>query len=250
MASELLCGVRIVVTRASDQVSSLARALNEHGATVIEVPTIAIVAASDGGEALRRAIEQVGDYDWVVVTSPNGARRVVEAAGDPDRLSVRVAAVGPGTAATLAELGVSTDLVPERFVAEGLLEAFPAVDGEGRVLLAQAAGARPVLAEGLANLGWSVDAVEAYRTVNPPVAPELAEAALGADIVTFTSASTVTGLMAGLGGTKPSGRVVCIGPITADAAHAAGLEVSAVADPYTIDGLVDAVLALARVLGK
>ncbi len=246
MADEPLTGVRIVVTRASDQASALTSKLQSYGASVIEVPTIAIVDAADGGQALQEALGRLADYEWLVITSPNGARRVVQASGGARSLTVRVAAVGPGTAATLADLGVPTELIPERFVAEGLLDAFPAPPaGGGRVLLAQAAGARPVLAEGLTEAGWEVTMVAAYRTVNPPVERALAEAAHDADIVTFTSASTVTGLMAGLSGAKPSGAVACIGPITADTAREMGLDVAAVADPHTIDGLVAAVLSLA-----
>src|SRR5690606_31332021 len=105
-----------------------------------------------------------------------------------------VAAIGPGTAEALAEGNVVADLVPERFVAEGLLEAFP--EGPGRVLLARAAVARDVLPEGLATKGWEVEVVEAYRTVVADLDPAVGEMAAAADTVTFTSSSTVSNFLA------------------------------------------------------
>lgn len=244
-----LQGTSVVVTRASDQASALSARLVALGAHVVEVPTIAIVDAADGGAELRAALASLDEVDWLVVTSPNGVDRVL--AVEPDlagRLTAtgpKVAVVGPGTAAALERHGIAADLQPERFVAEGLLEAFPAPPSTGgTVLLAQAAGARPVLAEGLRAAGWTVRTAEAYRTVHPEIAGHLAAQARQADVVTFTSGSTVTGYAAGVGLDPPPRAVVCIGPVTADAARREGLTVDAVADPHTIDGVVDAVVAL------
>ena len=251
MPLQPLAGIRVVVTRASDQASSLTQALAECGADVIEVPTIAIVEPTDGGAALQTALGDLARLDWVVVTSANGAARVASSLPERGALStngVQVAAIGPGTASALADHGIVADLVPERFVAEALLDAFPRpTEGGGVVLVAQAAGARSILADGLARAGWEVEVVEAYRTVHPPVAPHRAELACGADVVTFTSASAVEGFMAAIGQRVITGAVVCIGPITAEAARSAGLEVAVVADPHTISGLVDAVVAHVRV---
>jgi uroporphyrinogen-III synthase len=240
-----LAGTKVVVTRASDQASSLADALQARGAEVVQIPTIAIVAPADGGAALRSALADLDRFDWLVVTSANGARRVAEALSGSLPEHTRFAAIGPGTAAALAADGLTADLVPDRFVAEGLLDVFPPLPpGGGRVLVAQAAGARPVLAEGLRAHGWDVEVVEAYRTEHPALAGEVVARARAADVVTFTSASTVTGFVAAVGlGTRPQ-VVVCIGPVTAEAARSAGLSVDAVADPHTIDGLVDAVVAV------
>lgn len=244
-----LAGRRIVVTRATGQASRLTRALAALGAEVVHLPLIAIDDPVDGGAALRATLGDLSGAEWLVVTSPNGADRVA-AHVDPAGLAAAgtsLAAIGPGTTEALVGHGFDVDLVPERFVAEGLLAAFPApAAGAGRVLLAQAAGARPVLAEGLRGAGWTVDVVEAYRTVNPPVPADLATAARAADLVTFTSASTVTGWMAAVGadpaGGPPSPLVACIGPITADAARAAGLTVDVEAAEHTIDGLVAAIV--------
>ncbi|MGH9002491.1 MAG: uroporphyrinogen-III synthase, partial [Acidimicrobiia bacterium] len=141
--------------------------------------------------------------------------------------------------------GVRPDLVPDRFVAESVVEAFP--PGPGRVLLPRAAVARDALAAGLDAKGWTVEVVEAYRTALAQPSPAALAAARQADAVTFTSSSTVTNYLA-VAGEGPHPRVVaCIGPVTADTARAAGLSVTVEAAEHTIDGLV---AALVEVLGE
>ena len=164
-----LSGRTVVIARAAEQAGRLRALLEAEGAAVVEVPTIAIEPPADGDGALREALRDL--WDWVVVTSPNGAERAVAAAGGrAAALALRWAVVGPGTADALAALGIHAALVPDRFVAEGLVEAFPDPPaGGGRVLLAQAEAARPVLADGLRERGWDVSTVVAYRTV--PVTP-------------------------------------------------------------------------------
>ena len=232
-----LFGTRIVVTRARAQSSALLARLRELGADAVEVPAIRIEDPADGGTALADAAARLAEHDWVVVTSPNGARRLLAACRDARTFgTARVAAIGPGTAEALATGNIVTDLVPERFVAEGLLEVFP--DGPGRVLLARAAEARDVLPEGLRAKGWEVEVVEAYRTVRgEPTADERAAVA-AADVVTFTSSSTVRNFLA-VSDVVP--RVVaCIGPITAATARDLGLTVDIEADVHTVDGLLAA----------
>jgi uroporphyrinogen-III synthase len=231
----------VVVTRASEQVGRLRSMLVGEGAEVIEVPTIAVVDALDAGEALRAAMRDV--WDWVVITSPNGAERVVAAAGGRAAAhAVRWAVVGPGTADALAAHGIRPALVPERFVAEGLLEDFPPppAEGGGRVLVAQAEAARPVLVDGLRTAGWEVAAVVAYRTVPLVPPPEQLEAAASADAVVFTAGSTVDAFVQVAGANAVAGRVVVIGPVTAAAAERHGLEVASVASPHSLEGLVEA----------
>ena len=250
-----LAGRTIVVTRATAQASWLVDRLEALGAEVITVPVIAVVDASDGGAALAEAVARAETYDWIVVTSTNGADRLaasaVERHGASSALassSARFAAIGRGTAEALARHGLPVALVPERFVAEGLLDVFPPPPGSGgRVLLAQAAGARPVLHEGLRAAGWQVDVVEAYRTIHPPVAADRLAAASGADAITFTSASTIEGWMAAAGPDALPPVVATIGPITTAAAVAHGVDVDIEAEPHTIPGLVD---ALVRHLGE
>jgi uroporphyrinogen III methyltransferase/synthase len=242
-----LFGVSVVVTRAREQASELRARLEALGAEVVELPAIAI-------EPLSFELPQLGEYEWAVFTSANGVDAFFDrglAASNLDAralASVRVAAIGPGTSDALARRGIIADLVPERFVAESLLEAFPA--GTGRVLLARAEVARDILPEGLAAKGYSVDVLPVYRTVSVAPGPdELERVRAGAvDAITFTSSSTVTNFCDAVGpfaAAQP--RVVSIGPVTSETTRARGLRVDAEADPHTIDGLV---AALRTVLGR
>lgn len=235
--SRPLFGKRVVVTRARAQSSSLLARLHELGADTVEIPAIRIDEPADGGAALRAAVDGLSGYDWVVVTSPNGARRLLAECRDARTFgAAQVAAIGPGTADVLATGNVVADLVPERFVAEGLLEVFP--DGPGRVLIPRAAEARDVLPEGLEAKGWVVDVVEAYRTVQGRPSDDDLAAVAAADVVTFTSSSTVRNFLAVCDTVPPV--VVCIGPITAATAREHGLTVDVEAEVHTIDGLLDA----------
>ncbi len=259
---------RVVVTRARAQASGLAATLRGLGAEVVELPAIRIEPRIES-EEVRRAVERIGEYALVCVTSPNGAHLLFDALqaagldaralGGPEnskqvekegpgaaaKAGTTVAAIGPGTAGALAEHGIGADIVPERFVAEALVEALAPVEVEGRrALIARAAEARDVLPDALRERGAEVDVVGLYETVREDPTPEAVEAAQGADYVTFTSSSTVRNLTEALGDRFPRGaRVVSIGPITSEAARDAGLEVAVEADPHDIDGLVAALLA-------
>ena len=242
-----LFGKRVVVTRARAQASGLASRLRDLGARPIEVPTIRIDPPSDGGEGLRRAADALADgaYGWVVFTSANAVDAFMELVPDARALSdVCVAAVGPATADALRKYRVVADLVPDRQVAEALLEAFP--DPPGRagsgVLFPRAAEGREVLPLGLAAAGWDVDLVEAYQTVREPAPPEVLSLVGTADAVCFTSSSTVTGFVeaCGIGAVPPV--VACIGPVTAATAEEAGIAVDTVASRHTVDGLIDALV--------
>lgn len=243
--SRPLFGKKVIVTRPRHQASVLADRLREEGADALIVPTIEIVDPLDGGAALAAAITQLHAYDWVVLTSANGAARFCEQLRDGrDLAGVKLAAIGPGTADVLADHNLVADLIPDRFIAESLLEAFPLpqVDDNRRVLLARAEVARDVLPDGLRELGWRVDVVDAYRTI--PVEPTEAERerVVGADVVTFTSSSTVENWVAAFGPETLPKTVACIGPITADTARRAGMRIDVIADVHTIDGLVDALV--------
>lgn len=242
-----LAGRHVVVTRSADQAGRLADLLTAEGATVVTVPTIAIADPDDGGVALRAALREL--WDWVVVTSRNGAERTFAAAGGrAAALALPWAAVGPGTAEALAERGVTAAFVPPHFIAESLVEAFPAppCDRPGRVLVAQAEAARKVVALGLRDKGWDVSTVVAYRTIPVRPDPVVLAQARTADAIAFTSGSTVTSYLAACGPDGLPPVAVVIGPITADVARAGGIEVSAVADPHSLEGLVT---ALADALG-
>jgi uroporphyrinogen III methyltransferase/synthase len=242
--SRPLFGRRVVVTRAREQASDLVDRLHRLGAETIQLPAIAIDEPEDGGAELRECATWLsrGDFEWVVFTSANAVERFCAFLRDARAFgSTNVAAIGPGTADALRRFGVVPDLIPDRFVAESLVDAFPA--GAGKVLLPRAAVARDVLITGLGTKGWSVTVVAAYRTRRvEPSASALAEAAK-ADAITFTSSSTVTNFLdvAGLDAVPPV--VACIGPVTAATARDAGLTVDVVAEEHTIHGLVDALVS-------
>ena len=268
-----LHGEVVAVTRARAQASGLAERLRELGAEVVETPAIRIQPRPVEGE-LRAAIDRIDEYAVVCFTSPNGVRLFFDAlageavagggeavvgGGDPVAAGAEavaggrdaralagavVAAIGPGTAAELSRRGVRADVVPERFVAEALVEALAPVEVEGRrVLVARAAEARSVLPDALRERGAEVDDVALYETVAEP----LTEAQLAdlerATYVTFTSSSTVRFLV-GSGARPPAGaRIVSIGPVTSATAEEQGLTVDVEAERHDIDGLVDALIA-------
>jgi len=239
-----LSGLSVVVTRARDQAGQLVGPLRELGATVVEYPVIEVVDPADGGAALDSAVERLSTFDWVVLTSVNGADRFLDAVADGRRLGgVRLAAVGPGTADAIGRRFLRVDLVPPKFVADSLLEVMPEPPaGGGTVLLARAAVARDVLPDGLAARGWQVEVVDAYRTVAAVPSPGLRHAVAEADVVTFTSASTVDRFVASVGIDRMPDHVVSIGPVTSAAAQALGVTVSVEATDHTIDGLIDAMV--------
>jgi len=244
-----LHGRRVVVTRARAQASGFARTLRELGAEVVELPAIRIEPRIESAE-VKEAVARIGEYSLVCLTSPNGVRLLFDAmreAGQDARAlaSSTVAAIGPGTARALAERGIVADVVPERFVAEALVEALADVEVEGkRVLVARAAEARDVLPDALRERGAEVDVVALYETVRESPDEQEIERAQAADYVTFTSSSTVTNLLEALGGRFPRrARVVSIGPVTSETARAAGLQVDVEAERHDVDGLLTALLA-------
>jgi len=244
-----LHGKRVVVTRARAQASGLAATLSALGAEAIELPAIRIEPLIDS-DPVRDAVADLHSYWLVCLTSPNGVRLLFDAMAEQGRdaralASATVAAIGPGTAAALAERGVIADVVPDRFVAEALVDALSVVEVKDRpVLIARAAEARSVLPDALTERGARVDVVDLYETVREDPDPEAIEAAQSADYVTFTSSSTVRNLLDGIGDRFPSdARVVSIGPVTSATARELGLEVHVEAERHDPSGLVEALLA-------
>ena len=247
-----LHGRRVVVTRARAQASGLATTLRALGAEVVELPAIRVEPRLDSAE-VRDAVAGVHTYALVCLTSPNGVRLLFEAMAEQGRdaralSNSTIAAIGPGTATALAERGVLADIVPQRFVAESLVEALAPVEvAERPVLVARAAEARDVLPNALAERGAKVDVVALYDTVREEPDAAAIEAARNADYVTFTSSSTVRNLLDVVGDGFPRGaRVVSIGPVTSATAREAGLEVAVEAERHDPDGLVEALLEDAK----
>jgi uroporphyrinogen III methyltransferase/synthase len=244
-----LFGQRIVVTRAREQADALAARLEALGAHAIELPTIEIRPAADPAP-LDRAIANLASYDWLIFTSATGVRCFVErldgSAFDWRSLRARICAIGPATRAAIEALHLKVDLMPAEYVAEGLLAAFADHDLTGkRILLPRAAVARDLVPVELARRGAQVDVVEAYRTAMPDDAPARAAEVFThkPDWITFTSSSTVQNFVSAAGaGVLEGVKVASIGPVTSKTARELGIQVTVEAAPFTIDGLVEAIL--------
>jgi uroporphyrinogen III methyltransferase / synthase len=245
-----LAGLTVLVPRARGQAGGFSRLLRERGAEALEVPAIEIRPVASSAE-LDRAVEELaaGRYDWVVLTSVNGVAALRARVGSRGTTAggvagrARVAAVGPATEAALRDWGVAPDLVPGVATTAALGLAFPS--GPGEVLLARADRANPGLGAALRAKGWRTREVVAYHTVPLGELDPTARRRLDGgtvDWVAFTAPSTVEGFVRGYGGPPPAGvRVAAIGPVTADAARAAGMRVAAAATEHTIPGLVAAI---------
>jgi uroporphyrinogen III methyltransferase/synthase len=239
-----LSGVTVAVTRARAQASGLAGRLQALGAAVVQAPAIRIVAFDGPAPDLTR-------YDLVCLTSPNGVRLLFErlaAAGlDARALSgAQVAAIGPGTAAELGRRGVRADVVPERYTAEGLVEALAGMPVE-RALIARAAEAREVLPDALRERGAEVEILTLYETVPEPLSDDQVAAVARADYITFTSSSTVRYFLESAGAAAiGAARIVSIGPVTSATLREHGLEPGVEATRHDVDGVIEALVADAR----
>jgi uroporphyrinogen III methyltransferase/synthase len=247
-----LAGQTVLVTRSRSQTSRLAGQLRLWGAGTIEAPTIAIEPIQDPGP-LDAAIGRASQFDWAVLTSPNGvealASRLQAMQLDARALAgTQLAAIGPGTAEALAGIGLRADRIAQPHTTEALAAA---LDGEARggrrFLLLRSNIAPPDLAETLTGAGGLVEDVPAYRTVRPDALPEAAVDALAGgkvDWITFTSSSTVENFLALADGIDLTAtRLASIGPVTTATLRAAGLEPAVEAAPHTIDALVAAIVA-------
>jgi uroporphyrinogen III methyltransferase/synthase len=251
-----LFGKRIVVTRTRQQAGVLSRRLRDLGADVIELPTIRI-AEPRNRMAFGELVQDCHTYDWIVFTSPNGVDAFFTMFDKlyQDARSIggaRIACIGPGTAEKVRARHLAVDLMPEKdFVAEGLVKAFKEHQNMEHVsvLWIKAEETREVIASGLTALGAIVDEAIAYRTVpekedNLEALTRLAEE--GADMITFTSASTVDHFMNLKVALPKDIKIASIGPVTSTAVRRHGLKVNVEAKTHSIPGLVEAVASFWR----
>ena len=248
-----LAGRRILVTRAAQQAGKLSEGLRALGAIPVEVPVLEI-APPRTFAALDRALHKIGHYDWIIFTSANTVAALKTRSEELGLHAARnahtkVAAVGTATAAAAREAGWRVALIPETYVAEGLVASLEKHELRSkRVLLARAEVARDVIPDALRGAGANVDVVDAYRNVIPDAAPGQLRQSLaqGLDGVTFTSSSSVMHLAdaaraANIGFPFPGVPAISIGRVTSATLRAAGWEPAAEADPHDISGLVAAV---------
>lgn len=248
----VLRGRRVVVTRSAARAASLADLLAAHGAVPVLFPAFETKPPVSVA-ALDNALERAGEYDWIVFTSPAGVNFTFErVAANGIAASwlaeTQVAAVGPATAAALDGHGVGGAVLPDEYMGDRIPAALGEITGR-RFLLLRSDRAADALPERLRALGGLVADVVAYRTVplsSRVAGPVADDVRAGVDAVTFTSPSTVEGFVSGIGddwrGIVERAIVATIGPVTGEAARAAGMRVDAEADPHTISGLIEALV--------
>jgi uroporphyrinogen-III synthase/uroporphyrinogen III methyltransferase/synthase len=261
MSALLLAGRRVLVTRAAHQAGKLSEGLCDLGAEPVEVPVLEIRPPSSF-EPLDAVLHQFDSYDWLILTSVNAVRALVERAAAlgitlSQPSSLQVAAIGEATASEARKVGLQVALVPEAYVAESLVErllqSLQKRQSNQRILLARAAVARDVIPDALRSAGAEVDVVDAYRNLLPEAAPEQLRQALrtGLDAATFTSSSSATHLAEAARAAKvawPFADVsaISIGPITSQTLRELGWEPAVEAVPSDIPGLVAAVVQVLR----
>ena len=249
-----LFGKRVLITRSRTQASKLRALLEEQGAQPVELPTIQTAPLKDNQE-LDAAVDRLGDFSWVFFTSVNAVEAVFARLERRQRgrdartfANAQIGAIGPATAEALESRGLIADFIPASSASEAAVKEMSDWDWTGvRVFLPGADIGRDHLAQGLARLGANVERVAAYRTLAPKEVGNLARESLegGADVVTFTSSSTVRNLLKALNGNGSllsTSVIACIGPTTAATARELGLKVDLVAQQHNVEGLVDALV--------
>lgn len=249
----------ILVTRTREQSGSFAALLRERGARVVEVPTIEVRPLDSG--PLDAALDRLDHYDWLFFTSANAVDiffRRYQASTERYALP-KICCIGPATANRVRSSGAEVALLPGVYQAEGIIDEFSALHGQNlegiRILLPRALVAREILPRQLLERGAKVDLIPVYETVVPTESRALLERILdesGPDLVTFTSSSTVRNFMEIAGEREDLEKIRCavIGPITAEAAADAGLEIACMPKNSTVPDLVDAIVDYARTLSS
>jgi uroporphyrinogen III methyltransferase / synthase len=244
--SRPLAGVRIMVTRPTNEPDPLAEQLRRLGADVIAQPAIEI-SPPDDWQLVDEALARLDQYEWLVFSSANGVRffwqRLLERQREVERFP-RLAAIGPGTADEIARFGRKADLVPEQFRAESLAEALVAEAPGKRFLLARASRGREVLAEQLAAAGAVVDQIVVYTSADVAEADPEAAALLRAgqiDWITVTSSAIARSLVRLFGEDIRQAKLASISPLTSSVLRELGHEPAAEATEYTLPGLAAAI---------
>jgi len=258
-SSQPLAGVRVLVGRARHQAGSLSVELRKLGASVLEIPFIEI-RKPRSFQPLDSALKDLGNYDWLILTSVNGVEAMWERIG---KLRVtkkrwehlKISAIGPATKKAIEKRGSRVDVVPEEYVAESVVKSLRRRVKGKRILLVRAKVARDVIPNELRKAGARVDVMEAYETIVPKSSRTRLRAALKdprkrPDVVTFTSSSTVKNFVTLLGASRRARRpaqlqgvtLASIGPVTSATLRELGLGVDVEAKQFTIPGLIKAIV--------
>ncbi len=248
-----LFGKRIIITRTREQAAEFSDVLRAQGANPIELPTIEVVPP-DSWEDFDGAIEKIEQYHWLIFTSANGVRFFVERLKELDKdirilKGIKICTIGPRTAKAVEDLGIKVDLLPDKFIAEAIIEG---LGKEGikdkKFLLPRAWKAREILPQEIRRLGGTIDVVTTYQTIRPEKSKEEMAKLLrekSVDLITFTSSSTVSNFVE-LFEKGEAQRllentdVACIGPITAKTASDLGINSTFMPEEYTIPAIVGA----------
>ena len=234
---------KVIVTRTLSQARPLLQRLIALGFETFHLPTIEIQPPDDEGKELRESIQNLAKYDWIILTSSNGAEMFLREINDRTVLDQKqIAVIGSGTEKTLKEYGFEADLIPNDFLAEGLVQAFPAFQHNGRVLLPSATQARDFLPNALRKFGWTVDVVHAYQTCIPKHFDPFNNQKIGADFIIFTSPSTIENFISMYGVENMPPKIISIGPVTSNAIKNFNLDVDLEANPSNTEGIIDCLL--------
>ncbi len=249
-----LFGRGVVITRPEKQADDLAQLLAAQGANPIHFPVIKIVPPRDW-RGLDAAIKKLDDYDWLIFTSANGVafffeRLFAKNKDIRDLKGIKICCIGPATAQQVEGKGIKVDLVPKKFISEGILESFSKTSLSGKkILIVRAAKARDILPEGLKKLGAKVDVATAYETVSSGMKNKDLQRLFKEnriDVITFTSSSTVNNFVKIMGNNfklPENVKIACIGPVTEASARKAGFAVDIRQEEYTMQGLVGALIS-------
>jgi uroporphyrinogen III methyltransferase/synthase len=248
-----LRGQRIVITRPGAQADSFAERITELGGVPVRFPTIEIIKEKNL-DKLYKAFENISGFDWVIFTSVNAVDIFfdeLEGQGLDARVlkGIKICSIGPNTDKKLRQRGGYSSIVPNKYCANGIIDALKEkLQPGGKVLLPRARGAGNILSEGLSSLGAEVEEIWIYKSAVPSVIENRSVQKIingDVDVITFTSSSTVINFVDIIGKENikkiaSATHIACIGPVTSDTARSSGFTVNIEAEQYTIDGLLEA----------
>ena len=243
---------KVLITRALDQAGEFAALLEKRGFLPLIFPTIEFAPPEDL-ERVRKTLENISSFDWILLTSSNGVKfffEHLEKVGDPTQLlnNIKICAVGPKTAEAAQKFGLTTALIPDNYQAEGVLDAFATIGINGRsILFPRAEEGRDILPEGLKALGASLELLSVYRTIKPEGKEEELKSILegGVDFITFTSGSTVRNFVSMLDEANvqllTDSKIACISKVTAQIADDLGIKTDILPLQNTSSSLAEAI---------